>query len=240
MDAALKARALVAASPETRAVDQAPARACGLGEAQHPLGALQSLQLSGSAISCLDSDGLARVGASAAGAYDLTIVKHGSKRRCKASNKRGEPCQATIVDADGYCPAHAAGGRDMRKLGKLGGQARGRRRKETEEETQADRLTRAAWKALEELLASDVAPTAKVRAVGETLDRLEPLIGRTSRAAAVAQAKGELADEWHAATLSAREKLRPLLATRAPGVRAPGGKRAVSEEWAVAVGQGAG
>jgi hypothetical protein len=104
----------------------------------------------------------------------------------------------------------------------------GRRR----EESQADRLTRAAWKALEELLASDVAPTAKVRAVGETLDRLEPLIGRTSKAAAVAQAKAELADEWHAATVSAKEKLRDLLATRAPGVRAPDGKPARSQAWA--------
>lgn len=42
--------------------------------------------------------------------------------RCKATNKRGEPCRATIVGADGLCPAH--NGRDMRELGAKGGRAR--------------------------------------------------------------------------------------------------------------------
>jgi hypothetical protein len=54
-------------------------------------------------------------------------------------------------------------------------------------------------------------------------------MGRTSKAAAVAQAKGELADEFHAATVSAREELRDVLATRAPGVRSPAGKPAGTE-----------
>jgi hypothetical protein len=53
-------------------------------------------------------------------------------------------------------------------------------------------------------------------------------MGRTSKAAAVAQAKTELADEYAAATVTAREKLHNLLATRAPGVRKPGGKPARS------------
>jgi hypothetical protein len=78
------------------------------------------------------------------------MVKRGSELRCKASNKRGEPCQATIVDADGYCPAHANGGRDMAELGQRGGKARGRKQKEQT----SDRLERIAHAAIEELLLS--------------------------------------------------------------------------------------
>jgi hypothetical protein len=85
---------------------------------------------------------------------------------------------------------------------------------------------------LEELLASNVAPTAKVRAASELLDRLEPLLGRTSKEAAIRQAKQELADEFDAATVGARAKLESLLASRAAGVGAPGGKPAGSEAWA--------
>jgi hypothetical protein len=158
-----------------------------------------------------------------------------SQATCQATTKQGNPCRKPAGEG-GFCLFHS-GKLDLAEFGRRGGQARGRKQEQDDEETQADRLTRAAWKALEELLESGVAPTAKVRAVGETLDRLEPLIGRTSKAAAVGQAKAELADEWHAATVSAREKLRDLLATRAPGVRSRGGKTAVSEEWAAQVGQ---
>jgi hypothetical protein len=76
-----------------------------------------------------------------------------------------------------------------------------------------------------------------VRAAVELLDRLEPLMGRTSKAAAVKLAKGELADEFQAATVSARERLRDLLATRAPGVRSRGGKPAGTVAWAGGVRQ---
>jgi hypothetical protein len=75
------------------------------------------------------------------------------------------------------------------------------------QESQGERLTRAAWAALEELLGSEVGPTAKVRAASELLNRLEPLIGRTSKAAAVKLAKEEPADEYHAALVGARKKL---------------------------------
>jgi hypothetical protein len=45
-----------------------------------------------------------------------------SAHRCKARNKAGKPCQATIVGPNGLCPAHS--GRDMRALGSLGGKGR--------------------------------------------------------------------------------------------------------------------
>jgi hypothetical protein len=46
------------------------------------------------------------------------------KRRCKAQNKRGEPCGATIVGPDGYCTAHDPERKvDMRELGRRGGTA---------------------------------------------------------------------------------------------------------------------
>jgi hypothetical protein len=43
--------------------------------------------------------------------------------RCKATNKRGDPCAATVVGADGLCSAHS-GRQDMRELGHRGGKAR--------------------------------------------------------------------------------------------------------------------
>jgi hypothetical protein len=87
---------------------------------------------------------------------------------------------------------------------------------------------------LEELLASDAPATAKVKAATELLGRLEPPMGRTSKAAAVKLAK----ESWRTSTTRrrwARAKLSDLLATRAPGVRKPGGKPARSEAWAVEV-----
>jgi hypothetical protein len=47
-----------------------------------------------------------------------------SEHRCRATNKHGQACRSTIVGADGYCSAHS--GRDMRELGRLGGQSSGR------------------------------------------------------------------------------------------------------------------
>jgi hypothetical protein len=46
-------------------------------------------------------------------------------QRCKAQNKRGEPCSATIVGPGGYCTAHDPERKvDMRALGSKGGRGR--------------------------------------------------------------------------------------------------------------------
>ena len=112
----------------------------------------------------------------------------------------------------------------MAELGRGGGKARVARRKEQT----GDRRVELAWTALEELLASDTPATAKVRAASELLDRLEPLLGHGSKAAAVAQAKRQLADEYDAATDRARAKLESMLARRAAGMRSPDDR---STEW---------
>src|SRR5262245_51896143 len=50
-----------------------------------------------------------------------------SGHRCKAQNKRGEPCSATIVGPGGYCTAHDPERKvDMRELGRAAGRARRR------------------------------------------------------------------------------------------------------------------
>jgi hypothetical protein len=95
------------------------------------------------------------------------MAKHESEHRCTASNARGEPCQATIIGPDGFCPAHAGGGRDMRELGRQGGKARGCKK----EERAGDALEARAYAALEELLSSGSA-TARVQAAKFALDRL--------------------------------------------------------------------
>ena len=46
-----------------------------------------------------------------------------STLRCKGTNKRGEPCQASIVGADGRCAAHS-GLVDMKAIGRKGGKSR--------------------------------------------------------------------------------------------------------------------
>jgi hypothetical protein len=66
-----------------------------------------------------------------------------------------------------------------------------------------------AWQALEELLASDTAPTAKVKAATELLDRLEPLLKRDQ-----AEMRKQVAAEFEAVTASARAKLDRMLASR--------------------------
>jgi hypothetical protein len=54
-------------------------------------------------------------------------MTNATERRCKARNKRGEPCQATVVGADGYCIVHDPERNvDMRELGRRGGKANGR------------------------------------------------------------------------------------------------------------------
>jgi hypothetical protein len=61
----------------------------------------------------------------------LNVVATASERRCQATNKRGERCQATVVNAAGYCAAHdPANPMDMRALGKLSGERRRRPRPE--------------------------------------------------------------------------------------------------------------
>jgi hypothetical protein len=49
-----------------------------------------------------------------------TAKPSAGKRRCKAKTRRGQPCAAIVVGADGYCSAHS-GKVDMRELGRRGG-----------------------------------------------------------------------------------------------------------------------
>jgi hypothetical protein len=46
-----------------------------------------------------------------------------SQPQCAGTNKRGDPCEATIVGPDGFCRAHSPNGLDMRELGRKGGKA---------------------------------------------------------------------------------------------------------------------
>jgi truncated hemoglobin YjbI len=94
----------------------------------------------------------------------------------------------------------------MRELGRRGGQARA---KKAEPQDRGERLRELAWQALEELLASDTAPTAKVKAATELLDRLEPLLKRDQ-----AEMRKQVAAEFEAVTASARAKLDRMLASR--------------------------
>jgi hypothetical protein len=136
---------------------------------------------------------------------------------CKATTKAGNPCRKLAVE-DGFCVFHG-GKLDLAELGRQGGKARGRRQvKQT-----GDRRVELAWTALEELLESDTPATAKVRAASELLDRLEPLLGHTSKDAAIVAAKRQLADEYAEATARVREKLESMLARRAAGKRARAG-----------------
>src|SRR6266508_6580816 len=96
------------------------------------------------------------------------MAEHEPEHRCKASNARGEPCKATIVRPDGFCPAHAGGGRDMRALGKLGGRARGRK----QPEQASERLEGLAHAAIEELLQSSGSATARAAAARLVLDKI--------------------------------------------------------------------
>jgi hypothetical protein len=57
------------------------------------------------------------------GAYDFVVKSNADERRCSATNKRGEPCASTVVNADGLCAAHS-GRTDMRELGKASARAR--------------------------------------------------------------------------------------------------------------------
>jgi hypothetical protein len=59
-----------------------------------------------------------------------------SERRCRAQNKRGERCAATVVNAAGYCVAHdPERPADMRALGRKSGEARRRPRPERVEQS---------------------------------------------------------------------------------------------------------
>jgi uncharacterized protein DUF5763 len=98
----------------------------------------------------------------------FVAMEASSQATCRATTKQGNPCRKPAGEG-GLCVFHS-GRLDLAELGRRGGQARGRKREQDEEETQGERLTRGAWKALEELLASDAPATAKVRAASELLD----------------------------------------------------------------------
>jgi hypothetical protein len=54
-------------------------------------------------------------------AYDLFAMRTPGKRRCSATNSRGEHCRATVVNAAGFCAAHDPEGKfDARELGRAG------------------------------------------------------------------------------------------------------------------------
>jgi hypothetical protein len=75
-------------------------------------------------------------------------------RRCEATNKAGEPCRSTSVDAGGFCAVH--GGKvDMRELGSRGGRQSVRSRLSLDHSVADDRLRAKAKRRLEALLDSD-------------------------------------------------------------------------------------
>jgi hypothetical protein len=52
----------------------------------------------------------------------VEMKRSAGEPRCQARNARGEPCAATIIGPDGYCPAHG-GKLDMKAIGVKGGKA---------------------------------------------------------------------------------------------------------------------
>jgi hypothetical protein len=124
--------------------------------------------------------------------------------RCSATTKQGARCKKPAVER-GFCVFHS-GRLDLAELGRKGGQARA---KKAEPQDRSERLRDLAWGALEELLASNAAATAKVRAATELLDRLEPLLTRDE-----ADIRKRIAAEYEAIGASARAKLDRLLSAR--------------------------
>jgi truncated hemoglobin YjbI len=120
---------------------------------------------------------------------------------CSATTKAGARCKKPAVER-GFCVFHS-GRLDLAELGRKGGQARA---KKAEPQDREERLRDAAWDALEELLESDTAPTAKVKAATELLDRLEPLLTRDQT-----EMRRQVAAEFEAVTASARAKLDGLI-----------------------------
>jgi truncated hemoglobin YjbI len=120
---------------------------------------------------------------------------------CSATTKQGARCKKPAVER-GFCVFHS-GRLNLAELGRKGGQARA---KKAEPQDRSERLRDLAWGALEELLASDAAATAKVRAATELLDRLEPLLTRDA-----AEMRKQVAAEFEAVTVSARAKLDGLI-----------------------------
>jgi hypothetical protein len=83
--------------------------------------------------------------------------------RCKATNKRGEPCAATVVGPRGYCVVHDPERKvDMRELGHRGGKAR---RKGV-----AEQLPAGERGSLRQHLRANLAPAAVLVAVQRSLD----------------------------------------------------------------------
>jgi truncated hemoglobin YjbI len=128
-------------------------------------------------------------------------AKASAEAKCSATTKQGARCKKPAVER-GLCVFHS-GRLDLAELGRKGGQARA---KKAEPQDRGERLRELAWKALEELLDSDAAATAKVRAATELLDRLEPLLTRDQ-----AEMRKQIAAEFEAVTVSARAKLDGLI-----------------------------
>jgi hypothetical protein len=123
-----------------------------------------------------------------------------TERRCKARNKRGDPCAATVVGAGGYCVVHDPERKtDMKALGRRGGKANGRPNPERVHEGLRAFLQREVppervWQALEAaMLGSNEA--ARVSASKVLIDALsEGQAGgcpRCKEAAAEAEANSE-------------------------------------------------
>lgn len=58
---------------------------------------------------------------------------------CRGTRDDGEPCRSPFVVEDGFCPAHAPGGREeQRRRGSIGGEVTRRRYRSMEKLTDAD------------------------------------------------------------------------------------------------------
>jgi hypothetical protein len=87
------------------------------------------------------------------GKRGYSTLKRQVERRCKATNKAGQPCRSTSVDSSGYCAAH--GGKvDMRELGSKGGRQSVRSRLGVDDSLADEALRRKAGRRLESLLDS--------------------------------------------------------------------------------------
>jgi signal recognition particle GTPase len=128
------------------------------------------------------------------------------ERRCKAQTKRGDPCRATVVGADGYCSAHS-GRQDMRELGRKGGRGRSRPNAARVHESLRTYLKREVpperiWQALEAAMLGNN-DSARVSASRVLMDALhEPEYDKDEH-------------QRERAGAEARERLAQLLETRA-------------------------
>ena len=128
---------------------------------------------------------------------------------CKATTKLGRPCRKQAVDG-GLCVFHS-GALDMSAIGRIGGQARGRRR----EERAGDKLEGLAHLALEELLTNaGGSATARAAAARLVLDKVaasSPYSAELAKRAAAAEMQAQRETELP----FARARLERLIETRA-------------------------